>query len=240
MDLHLLRGGGHEVGSEGSGEGAEGEDAQEKPCPDELAHLLTNTTLHIILSQGRLLGNDDTMHTVVRVLSSLAAHADANQHTDHHQRTHSNLDVQNVLVVRLGGRRLSRRLGRGLGRRLGRRLGGIVRLLGTIFILMYLNVPIMLMALFIYILGFIITYIFNKKSIEYTKLKRKINAKILNWSNDQIYGFSTIKTLLIEKQTSLNFIFLIESISSPTLIFSSSLFSKSIILLYDILPKFRI
>ena len=78
--------------------------------------------------------------------------------------------------------------------------GGIVRLLGTIFILMYLNVPIMIVALFIYILGFIITYVFNKKSIEYTKLKRKINAKILNWSNDQIYGFSTIKTLLIESQ----------------------------------------
>ena len=58
--------------------------------------------------------------------------------------------------------------------------GGIVRLLGTIFILMYLNVPIMIVALFIYILGFIITYVFNKKSIEYTKLKRKINAKILN------------------------------------------------------------
>ena len=78
--------------------------------------------------------------------------------------------------------------------------GGIVRLLGTIFILMYLNVPIMIVALSIYILGFIITYVFNKKSIEYTKLKRKINAKILNWSNDQIYGFSTIKTLLIESQ----------------------------------------
>ena len=78
--------------------------------------------------------------------------------------------------------------------------GGIVRLLGTIFILMYLNVPIMIVALFIYIFGFIITYVFNKKSIEYTKLKRKINAKILNWSNDQIYGFSTIKTLLIESQ----------------------------------------
>ena len=78
--------------------------------------------------------------------------------------------------------------------------GGIVRLLGTIFVLMYLNVPIMIVVLFIYILGFVITNLFNKKSIEYTKLKRKINAKILNWSNDQIYGFSTIKTLLIEGQ----------------------------------------
>lgn len=78
--------------------------------------------------------------------------------------------------------------------------GGIVRLLGTIFVLMYLNVPIMIVVLLIYILGFIITYLFNKKSTEYTKLKRKINAKILNWSNDQIYGFSTIKTLLIENQ----------------------------------------
>ena len=78
--------------------------------------------------------------------------------------------------------------------------GGIVRLLGTILVLMYLNVPIMIVVLFIYILGFVITNLFNKKSIEYTKLKRKINAKILNWSNDQIYGFSTIKTLLIEGQ----------------------------------------
>ncbi|MDO5002910.1 MAG: ABC transporter ATP-binding protein [bacterium] len=78
--------------------------------------------------------------------------------------------------------------------------GGIVRLLGTIFVLMYLNVPIMIVVLFIYILGFVITNLFNKKSIEYTKLKRKINAKILNWSNDQVYGFSTIKTLLIEGQ----------------------------------------
>lgn len=78
--------------------------------------------------------------------------------------------------------------------------GGIVRLLGTIFILMYLNIPIMLFALFIYIIGFIVTYLFNKKSIEYTILKRKINAKILDWTNDQIYGFSTIKTLLIEKE----------------------------------------
>lgn len=78
--------------------------------------------------------------------------------------------------------------------------GGIVRLLGTIFVLMYLNVPIMIVVLFIYILGFVITNLFNKKSIEYTKLKRKINAKILNWSNDQIYGFSTIKILLIEGQ----------------------------------------
>ena len=73
--------------------------------------------------------------------------------------------------------------------------GGIVRLLGTIFILMYLNVPIMIVALFIYIFGFIITYVFNKKSIEYIKLKRKINAKILNWSNDQIYESQRMKEL---------------------------------------------
>ncbi len=94
--------------------------------------------------------------------------------------------------------------------------GGIVRLLGTIAILMYLNIPIMLVVLFIYIFGFVITYLFNKKSIEYTKLKRKINAKILNWSNDQIYGFSTIKTLLIEGQRAKELSELIKEYNSAT------------------------
>ncbi len=78
--------------------------------------------------------------------------------------------------------------------------GGVVRLLGTILILMYLNIPIMFIVLCIYIIGFSITHLFNKRSLEYTTLKRTMNAKILNWSNDQVYGFSTIKTLLVEEE----------------------------------------
>lgn len=67
-------------------------------------------------------------------------------------------------------------------------LGGAVRLIGTLLVLMYLNIPIVTITFMIYIFGFFITHIFNKKSIEYTKLKREINAKILNWSNETSTG----------------------------------------------------
>lgn len=73
-------------------------------------------------------------------------------------------------------------------------------MIGTLLILMYLNVPIVIVAFIIYIIGFIVTHLFNKKSIEYTKTKRIINAKILNWSNEQVQGYSTIKSLEIERE----------------------------------------
>ena len=79
-------------------------------------------------------------------------------------------------------------------------LAGVVRLVGTLAVLMYLNVPIVMIAFAIYLLGFAVTHIFNKKSISYTSLKRKINAKILNWSNEQVQGYSTIKVLEIEQE----------------------------------------
>jgi len=78
--------------------------------------------------------------------------------------------------------------------------GGLARLIGTLLVLMYLNIPIVTMGFCIYLLGFFITHIFNKKSIEYTKLKREANAKILNWSNEQVQGYGTIKSLEIEEQ----------------------------------------
>lgn len=78
--------------------------------------------------------------------------------------------------------------------------GGILRLVGTLGVLIYLNIPIVTITLLIYIIGFIITHIFNKKSIQYTKLKREINAKILNWSNEQVQGYTTIKSLEVENQ----------------------------------------
>ncbi len=79
-------------------------------------------------------------------------------------------------------------------------LAGVVRLVGTLAVLIYLDIPIVLIAFLIYIVGFIITHFFNKKSIYYTNLKREINAKILNWSNEQVQGYSTIKALEIESE----------------------------------------
>lgn len=78
--------------------------------------------------------------------------------------------------------------------------GGILRLTGTLAILMYLNIPIVTITFLIYIIGFIITHLFNKKSIKYTKLKREMNAKILNWSNEQVQAYSTIKALEFEQE----------------------------------------
>lgn len=79
-------------------------------------------------------------------------------------------------------------------------LAGILRLVGTLLVLIYLNIPIVLITFSIYLIGFFVSHIFNKKSIKYTKLKREANAMILNWSNEQVQGYSTIKSLEIEKQ----------------------------------------
>lgn len=77
---------------------------------------------------------------------------------------------------------------------------GIVRLVGTLLVLMYLNIPIVTITFFIYIIGFFVTHIFNKKSIQYTKLKRQANAQILNWSNEQVQAYTTIKALEMEEE----------------------------------------
>lgn len=79
-------------------------------------------------------------------------------------------------------------------------LAGIVRLAGTLLVLMYLDIPIVTITFIIYLVGFFVTHLFNKKSIQYTKLKREANAKILNWSNEQVQGYSTIKSLEIEQE----------------------------------------
>lgn len=78
--------------------------------------------------------------------------------------------------------------------------GGLLRLVGSLVALMYLNVPIILVAMLIYIIGFIVTFIFNKRSLKFTEQKRKINAKILNFSNEQISGFETIKSLEVQNR----------------------------------------
>lgn len=78
--------------------------------------------------------------------------------------------------------------------------GGVLRLVGSLLVLAYLNIPIVLITFVIYLIGFVITFLFNKKSIYYTELQRSANAKILNWSNEQVEGYSTIKSLEIEEE----------------------------------------
>ena len=79
-------------------------------------------------------------------------------------------------------------------------LGGVLRLIGTLAILMYLNIPIVTVTFFLYLIGFLITFLWNKKAHQYTKRKREINAQILNWSNEQVEGYQTIKALEVQKQ----------------------------------------
>lgn len=77
---------------------------------------------------------------------------------------------------------------------------GLLRLFGTLAVLMYLNIPIVIVAMFIYCIGFFIAFVFNKKSLKFTEQKRKVNAKILNFSNEQVNGFETIKSLEIQEE----------------------------------------
>lgn len=78
--------------------------------------------------------------------------------------------------------------------------GGLLRLIGTLVVLMYLNVPIILVAMVIYGIGFWIAFGFNQRSLKFTEQKRKINSQILNFSNEQINGFDTIKSLEVQGQ----------------------------------------
>ena len=78
--------------------------------------------------------------------------------------------------------------------------GGVFRLIGSLLVLMYLNVPIIMVSMIIYGIGFWVAFVFNKKSLRFTEQKRKINSEILNFSNEQIDGFETIKTLEVQEQ----------------------------------------
>lgn len=78
--------------------------------------------------------------------------------------------------------------------------GGLFRFTATLLILLCINIKLLLITLLLYGIGLIVTQIFNKKSLAYTEMKRKVNAQILNWSNEEIEGFQTIKCLTLEKQ----------------------------------------
>ncbi len=77
---------------------------------------------------------------------------------------------------------------------------GLLRLIGTLAVLLYLNVPIILVAMVIYGIGFVVAFVFQKKSLQFTEQKRKINSEILGFSNEQINGFETIKALEVQAQ----------------------------------------
>lgn len=78
--------------------------------------------------------------------------------------------------------------------------GGVLRLVGCLVVLMYLNVPIICVTLLIYAIGFVLAFVFQKKSLQFMEHKRKINSEILNFSNEQINGFETIKSLNAQRQ----------------------------------------
>ncbi len=78
--------------------------------------------------------------------------------------------------------------------------GGVFRLMGSLLVLMYLNVPIIMVSMIVYGIGFWVAFVFNKKSLKFTEQKRKINSEILNFSNEQIDGFETIKSLEVQGQ----------------------------------------
>ena len=77
---------------------------------------------------------------------------------------------------------------------------GLLRLIGTLAVLLYLNVPIILVAMVIYGIGFVVAFVFQKKSLQFTEQKRKINSEILGFSNEQINGFETVKALEVQAQ----------------------------------------
>lgn len=78
--------------------------------------------------------------------------------------------------------------------------GGVLRLIGCLLVFMYLDYAVILVAMVIYAIGFWLAFVWNKKSLSFTEQKRKINAQILNFSNEQIDGFQTIQSLGIQAQ----------------------------------------
>lgn len=77
---------------------------------------------------------------------------------------------------------------------------GLARFASLVVILSFVNIKIMVIGVSIYMIGFAITYLFNQRSMHYTQIKRKMNARILDWSSEEIEGFQTIKSLTIEKE----------------------------------------
>lgn len=77
---------------------------------------------------------------------------------------------------------------------------GILRMLVTSILLLFVNFEIGFGILLIYIIGFSTTFIMNRKTVSMIKNIRDINVAVFNAMNEGIDGFTTIKNLSIEKE----------------------------------------
>lgn len=76
---------------------------------------------------------------------------------------------------------------------------GLLRFSIIAIFLMFIDLKITLMILLLYIIGFIVTVYFNKKTIGIISDIRKINIELYNYINEGIQAFLTIKILNIIK-----------------------------------------
>lgn len=83
---------------------------------------------------------------------------------------------------------------------------GLMRFSIIIIFFMFIQIRITLYILLLYLVGFITTMYFNKKTINLIDKIRKINIELYNYINDGIQGFLTIKSLNIiaKKEEELN------------------------------------
>lgn len=78
---------------------------------------------------------------------------------------------------------------------------GIVRFIIYSIFLLFIDIKITLIILFLYIIGYIVTIYFNRKTIDLIKNIRKVNIEIYSKVNEGIQGFLTIKILnIIQKK----------------------------------------
>jgi len=78
---------------------------------------------------------------------------------------------------------------------------GLLRFGIIAIFLMFVDLKITLYILILYIIGFLVTIYFNKKTVLLIKQIRKINIELYNYINEGIQGFLTIKVLnIIEKK----------------------------------------
>lgn len=78
---------------------------------------------------------------------------------------------------------------------------GIIRFIIYSIFLMFIDIKITLIILFLYVMGYLVTIYFNRKTISLINNIRKVNIEIYSKINEGIQGFLTIKILnIIQKK----------------------------------------
>ena len=78
---------------------------------------------------------------------------------------------------------------------------GIIRFIIYSIFLMFIDIKITVIILFLYVIGYLVTIYFNKKTISLINNIRKVNIEIYSKINEGIQGFLTIKILnIIQKK----------------------------------------